>query len=154
MSEENRNCEGVDRRYLHLTLIASLCVYLSIAFWVFCKYSSGRDLEVNTAPFGSMIPRDTKGLLDVLERVAPSRPLVSWLVSIDGEEVPLLCENKKLICAICLDYVPRNHPIHTLECRHIFHGHCLEAWFLSAHYNCPLCRIPFINTEMYSECDV
>ncbi|CAK8544360.1 unnamed protein product [Lathyrus sativus] len=45
-------------------------------------------------------------------------------------------------CAICLSEYTDGDECRTLpNCNHVFHSHCIDAWFTS-HSNCPLCRTP------------
>ena len=41
------------------------------------------------------------------------------------------------ICTICL--LPLEGAIHTTNCNHQFHEHCMSEW-LRAHSTCPMCR--------------
>ena len=41
-------------------------------------------------------------------------------------------------CAICLDDFRDLQTVSELECTHIYHPHCIKAWFLKKRI-CPVC---------------
>ncbi|KAI3933581.1 hypothetical protein MKX01_032686 [Papaver californicum] len=44
-------------------------------------------------------------------------------------------------CAICLcEYEAEDEIITLMNCRHIFHGSCLDRWMVNNQTTCPLCR--------------
>ena len=55
------------------------------------------------------------------------------------------------LSAICLDTVGKEQEIRGLQCRHAFHQHCIDDWFLQNHVNCPLCRMPFFKNKHTQE---
>ncbi|KAB8068910.1 hypothetical protein BDV29DRAFT_183761 [Aspergillus leporis] len=81
--------------------------------------------------------------LECLERAAPTRPFKSWWMSIQTIRSPLKKSDHIFTCSICLDRVRKRDPIHTLNCRHVFHRQCLENWYLGYHNQCPICKKPF-----------
>ena len=43
-------------------------------------------------------------------------------------------------CIICLENMVINNKIKILECSHIYHYNCIEAWFKKkGEINCPIC---------------
>ncbi|PYH94909.1 hypothetical protein BO71DRAFT_218725 [Aspergillus ellipticus CBS 707.79] len=98
--------------------------------------------------------------LKVLNRVAPVRAYGVWVRSVGGgggvsERSSLLDRSGgdggrggdyggEMVCAICLDPVNHQEMIHALPCRHVFHGRCLESWFLEYHNSCPVCWRVFL----------
>ncbi|RAL04675.1 uncharacterized protein BO80DRAFT_461742 [Aspergillus ibericus CBS 121593] len=92
-------------------------------------------------------PWDSSQRLKSLNRVAPLKRYDTWhSSSLYNERSPLLADDGELsICAICLDPVHREDIIHALACKHVFHGRCLETWFLEYHDACPVCwRVFFV----------
>uniref|UniRef100_A0A7N0VAU0 RING-type domain-containing protein n=1 Tax=Kalanchoe fedtschenkoi TaxID=63787 RepID=A0A7N0VAU0_KALFE len=45
-------------------------------------------------------------------------------------------------CVVCLYKLRRGERVRRLECRHVFHKKCLDAWLKQLHFTCPLCRSP------------
>ena len=43
-------------------------------------------------------------------------------------------------CAICLERVAARERVPTLQCAHVFHASCLEAWRNAGGDSCPSCR--------------
>lgn len=45
-------------------------------------------------------------------------------------------------CGICLEEIKENSLYRLLNtCGHIFHCECIDKWFFSGHYACPMCRV-------------
>ena len=42
--------------------------------------------------------------------------------------------------SICLVVFVNEDEVHVLECEHVFHANCIEAWFKGGNFACPLCR--------------
>ncbi|OJJ55957.1 hypothetical protein ASPSYDRAFT_70824 [Aspergillus sydowii CBS 593.65] len=85
---------------------------------------------------------DAKARLQSLDAAAPSKTLRDWLKDMPGIHSHLVeYSTQSLICTICLDPVFDESVVHALQCRHVFHGKCLESWFLNGHDNCPLCLL-------------
>ncbi|KAL4781550.1 hypothetical protein BJX76DRAFT_335030 [Aspergillus varians] len=84
---------------------------------------------------------EAKARLRVLERVAPTKTLKDWRISIPEINLPVESSSQLLVCTICLDAVLDDSPVHALPCQHAFHSKCLECWFLGGHGNCPLCLV-------------
>ena len=42
-------------------------------------------------------------------------------------------------CSICLEQLAKNDPIVRLQCTHMFHASCVDAW-VETKNECPLCR--------------
>ncbi|KAI3887667.1 hypothetical protein MKX03_010189, partial [Papaver bracteatum] len=52
-------------------------------------------------------------------------------------------------CAICLSEYESQDEINLLpNCRHIFHGSCLNRWMINNHTTCPLCRTSSIPIQV------
>jgi hypothetical protein len=45
---------------------------------------------------------------------------------------------------ICLDFLEADQDIRELLCQHVFHKGCLNSWYLTSHFGCPLCKTVFI----------
>ncbi|CAN6803665.1 hypothetical protein Bca4012_078248 [Brassica carinata] len=43
-------------------------------------------------------------------------------------------------CIVCLSTLKTGEEVRKLDCRHVFHKHCLEGWLQHLNFNCPLCR--------------
>lgn len=43
-------------------------------------------------------------------------------------------------CYICLEVVEVGNMVVRLECKHVFHKHCVENAVAHQHFRCPLCR--------------
>lgn len=43
-------------------------------------------------------------------------------------------------CTICLEKLGTKDEVATLKCAHSFHAGCIENWYTSKKYRCPLCR--------------
>lgn len=43
-------------------------------------------------------------------------------------------------CVICLEPLLFENSIITTVCNHVYHKTCLNSWFDSKHYMCPICR--------------
>lgn len=52
------------------------------------------------------------------------------------ENLPLYTQD----CAICLESVAARERVPTLQCAHVFHALCLEAWRNAGGDSCPSCR--------------
>jgi hypothetical protein len=63
-----------------------------------------------------------------------------------------LNEYKIYVCSICLDNLA-NSQISKLECKHIFHTHCLRDWFFKdvLKPKCPNCNHPVIENPNESQ---
>lgn len=54
-------------------------------------------------------------------------------------------------CVVCLNEFEENDEIRRLiNCEHIFHRGCLDRWMEYDQITCPLCRTPFIPSDMQS----
>ncbi|KAI3887678.1 hypothetical protein MKX03_010213 [Papaver bracteatum] len=52
-------------------------------------------------------------------------------------------------CAICLcEYEGQDEIRPLLNCRHIFHGSCLDRWMINNQRSCPLCRTSSVPVQM------
>lgn len=58
-------------------------------------------------------------------------------------------------CAVCLDNLEGSHEARELlNCRHVYHRHCLDAWVEKGHLTCPLCRAKLLAAEDHMEEEV
>ncbi|KAI3887673.1 hypothetical protein MKX03_010195 [Papaver bracteatum] len=52
-------------------------------------------------------------------------------------------------CAICLcEYEGQDEIRPLMNCRHIFHGSCLDRWMINNQTTCPLCRTSLVPTQI------
>ncbi|CAN4124901.1 unnamed protein product [Withania somnifera] len=52
-------------------------------------------------------------------------------------------------CAVCLNrFCDGDGPVRKLACRHVFHTECLDGWFNTLNFNCPLCRLDLVPGEI------
>ncbi|MCL7045326.1 hypothetical protein MKW94_023436 [Papaver nudicaule] len=62
-------------------------------------------------------------------------------------------------CAICLcDYEGQDEIRPLMNCRHIFHGSCLDRWMINNQRSCPLCRTSLVPSQIdekkaFEECN-
>ncbi|EOA24864.1 hypothetical protein CARUB_v10018154mg [Capsella rubella] len=47
-------------------------------------------------------------------------------------------------CIVCLSTLKTGEQVRKLDCRHVFHKHCLEGWLQHLNFSCPLCRSPLL----------
>ncbi|OJJ04903.1 hypothetical protein ASPVEDRAFT_86281 [Aspergillus versicolor CBS 583.65] len=95
---------------------------------------------------------DAKSRLQSLENAAPSKTLKDWLRELPPVHSHLVeYHTQSLICTICLDPVSEESVVHALQCHHVFHGECLEGWFLNGHDNCPLCLLSIFSGDQEQE---
>ncbi|MBE3041890.1 hypothetical protein IMZ48_04770 [Candidatus Bathyarchaeota archaeon] len=45
---------------------------------------------------------------------------------------------------ICLEKLDEGTPVRHLPCRHLFHTPCIDQWFRSQRYTCPICIAPYL----------
>ncbi|KAJ4840966.1 hypothetical protein Tsubulata_018160 [Turnera subulata] len=62
-------------------------------------------------------------------------PSVSTEGSSDSEE-----DEEEDPCVVCLCKFNEGQEITRLDCDHVFHRVCLNRWFASGHWICPICR--------------
>ncbi|KAI3995696.1 hypothetical protein MKX01_029282 [Papaver californicum] len=59
--------------------------------------------------------------------------------------------DKEDSCAICLcEYEAQDEVRSLINCRHIFHGSCLDRWMINNQRSCPLCRTSLVPIQMNS----
>lgn len=81
-------------------------------------------------------PDDYEMLLqldEVLERPTASKATVESLSLVDSEA--FLGKS----CAVCLLAFEQEDGVATLQCKHLFHHHCISKWLLERCRFCPLC---------------
>ncbi|KAJ4901360.1 putative E3 ubiquitin-protein ligase RHA2B [Raphanus sativus] len=49
-------------------------------------------------------------------------------------------DNAASDCIVCLSTLKTGEEVRKLDCRHVFHKHCLEGWLQHLNFSCPLCR--------------
>ncbi|CAI9777982.1 unnamed protein product [Fraxinus pennsylvanica] len=54
-------------------------------------------------------------------------------------------------CAICLSEFVEGEKGRELECKHLFHRHCVEKWLQEYKATCPLCRCSIVSEESLAE---
>ncbi|KAL2503781.1 RING-type domain-containing protein [Abeliophyllum distichum] len=54
-------------------------------------------------------------------------------------------------CAICLSEFVEGEKGRELECKHMFHRHCVEKWLQEYKATCPLCRSSIVSEEILAE---
>lgn len=55
-------------------------------------------------------------------------------------------------CAVCLDKLEGRQEVRELlNCRHVYHRHCLDAWVEKGHLTCPICRARLLAGEDHLE---
>ncbi|XP_010242154.1 PREDICTED: E3 ubiquitin-protein ligase RHA1B-like [Nelumbo nucifera] len=92
--------------------------------------------EDEPSPSSSMVVKK----MDVVavEFVKKSLPVVEFGNFVDRTRS---CPDDKLVCAVCLCCLERNHEIRELSnCTHVFHRGCLDKWVDQGQVTCPLCR--------------
>ncbi|KAE8413973.1 hypothetical protein BDV36DRAFT_266909 [Aspergillus pseudocaelatus] len=136
--------------HLQIRVLLAICVliYVVTAIWVLLRsyYFTTLNLDLSAIldpSFSVPTATEEERRLNLLERVAPTKPFITWWRSVQTERSPLKDYDRVFDCAICLEPVSKRCPIHTLPCRHVFHSQCLETWFLNYHYTCPMCQKPF-----------
>ncbi|OIS95733.1 PREDICTED: E3 ubiquitin-protein ligase RHA2A-like [Nicotiana attenuata] len=50
-------------------------------------------------------------------------------------------------CVVCLNRLSDGEPVRKLACWHVFHTECLDGWFNTLNFNCPLCRSSLVSDE-------
>ena len=50
-------------------------------------------------------------------------------------------------CSICITEEEHDTHAKKLACNHVFHTHCIHAWFNSNHNTCPNCRAIVFDTS-------
>ncbi|KAK4358369.1 hypothetical protein RND71_023979 [Anisodus tanguticus] len=50
-------------------------------------------------------------------------------------------------CAVCLNRLSDGDQVRKLACKHVFHTECLDGWFSTLNFNCPLCRSALVSGE-------
>ncbi|KAH0675061.1 hypothetical protein KY290_024092 [Solanum tuberosum] len=50
-------------------------------------------------------------------------------------------------CVVCLNRLGDGDRVRKLACRHVFHTECLDGWFNTLNFNCPLCRSTSVSGE-------
>lgn len=50
-------------------------------------------------------------------------------------------------CVVCLNRLGDGEQVRKLACRHVFHTECLDGWFNTLNFNCPLCRSNLVSSE-------
>ncbi|CAN4121752.1 unnamed protein product [Withania somnifera] len=51
-------------------------------------------------------------------------------------------------CAVCLNRLgDGDGAVRKLACRHVFHAECLDGWFNTLNFNCPICRSDLVSGE-------
>nr|XP_009607425.1 E3 ubiquitin-protein ligase RHA2A-like [Nicotiana tomentosiformis] len=50
-------------------------------------------------------------------------------------------------CVVCLNRFVDGESVRKLACRHVFHTECLDGWFNTLNFNCPLCRSSLVSEE-------
>ncbi|KAL8210022.1 hypothetical protein R6Q57_006754 [Mikania cordata] len=66
--------------------------------------------------------------------------------------IPYLCSSHRCdnaVCMVCLDCINGDHLIRELvNCEHVFHRECLDAWVDVGHVHCPLCRSMLLSKKL------
>ncbi|KAB8269001.1 hypothetical protein BDV30DRAFT_217416 [Aspergillus minisclerotigenes] len=147
---DDKATKHITEIHLQIRILVAICVliYIVTAIWVLLRsyYFTTLNLDLSAIldpSFSAPTATEEERRLNLLERVAPTKPFITWWRSIQTEQSPLKEYDRVFDCAICLEPVSKTCPIHTLPCRHVFHNQCLETWFLNYHYTCPLCQKPF-----------
>ncbi|KAF7122228.1 hypothetical protein CNMCM5793_000185 [Aspergillus hiratsukae] len=96
----------------------------------------------------STIVKETKHqsdteMLQKLESLCPTKPYDEWIETTHVEQDLSDRTSTHFTCSMCLEDVNGPDLMHVLSCRHVYHAHCLEQWFLGRHFLCPLCNQPF-----------
>ncbi|KAI3969071.1 hypothetical protein MKW92_006455 [Papaver armeniacum] len=78
----------------------------------------------------------SKGGLDL--KVIETFPVIAYS---DIKNQKKIDTNERVVeCAVCLGEYENEDMLRLLPiCRHVFHCHCIDAWFIS-HSTCPVCR--------------
>ena len=50
-------------------------------------------------------------------------------------------------CSICMEEFKINEGIRNLPCNHMFHKKCVDKWFKTSTFTCPICRKSFYEGE-------
>ncbi|KAJ8570195.1 hypothetical protein K7X08_006772 [Anisodus acutangulus] len=50
-------------------------------------------------------------------------------------------------CVVCLNRLSDGDQVRKLVCKHVFHKECLDGWFNTMNFNCPLCRSGLVSGE-------
>ncbi|EAW17318.1 RING finger protein [Aspergillus fischeri NRRL 181] len=82
-------------------------------------------------------------MLQKLESLCPTKPYDEWIEHTQIEQDLSDRASTHFTCSMCLEDVNGTDLMHVLSCRHVYHAHCLEQWFLGRHFLCPLCNRAF-----------
>ncbi|KAF4264944.1 hypothetical protein KXW98_009120 [Aspergillus fumigatus] len=82
-------------------------------------------------------------MLQKLESICPTKPYDEWVEHTQTEQDLSDRSSAHFTCSMCLEDVNGTDLMHVLSCRHVYHAHCLEQWFLGRHFSCPLCNRSF-----------
>ncbi|KAL3409678.1 RING finger [Aspergillus fumigatus] len=109
------------------------------------KFSSSGDSARTSA---STVVKETKQhsdteMLQKLESICPTKPYDEWVEHTQTEQDLSDRSSAHFTCSMCLEDVNGTDLMHVLSCRHVYHAHCLEQWFLGRHFSCPLCNRSF-----------
>jgi hypothetical protein len=122
------------------TIINNLSsIPLSVYMNVFNAITDGQsiDFHIDNITILSIPPKyNTYMTEDELENIAPKiMPKTQLIIT---RKMKLHQNN----CAICQDIIDISKEMSRVlpKCKHTFHCHCIDNWFFSGHYICPICR--------------
>ncbi|KAL9237887.1 hypothetical protein vseg_012384 [Gypsophila vaccaria] len=102
--------------------------------------SESLDEDMLDAYFNSVVghgihPSENVAVSTPVRRPNVPRPTVKW-----SKRVGVVAgEEKQTHCSICQDKFKKRVRVTPLDCGHVFHPNCIEAW-LEHKNTCPLCR--------------
>ncbi|GFF52379.1 hypothetical protein IFM61606_06278 [Aspergillus udagawae] len=146
-SDSDLEIDTRGRTTLYFAICACGSFYLILSLWMlYTSYCTAQDEHEDPHIYDQSVRQVIADKLNELEEAAPTEPFGSWLLSTQPADAPCLQYNS-IACSICLDPVLEHHPIHALQCRHVFHDLCLERWFLRDHNSCPLCQSALVDVS-------
>ena len=60
-----------------------------------------------------------------------------------GERLQEGTDDSDFNSVICLEKLAEGNLVRHLPCRHTFHTSCIDQWFRSQRYTCPICIAPY-----------
>ncbi|KAM3269645.1 hypothetical protein P3S67_030527 [Capsicum chacoense] len=115
---------------LLITLFANSINYLRSLILTFLHFSSSHFIphQINNS-FSDSIGSGLTSVIFLTEQLNLNR-LLSYHLTGAGSGT----------CVVCLNRLSEGEPVRKLACRHVFHKECLDGWFNTLNFNCPICR--------------
>lgn len=142
--------ESSTSTYLYAPLVISLMgiIASAIALLIYQLILPKYCLESrNTQTLISPTIQQTHLPIGVDNKILKKIPIISYNLIHTKGKLFHVDENE---CAVCLGELEDQDLVRSLPiCRHTFHVACIDKWFV-AHSNCPVCRAPITEIEIYA----